>query len=177
MAVVPEVINASFYATTTAPWCHYCGARQSSAWSRGPWGPKTLCVPHYVSWHQKKSLSLDAYPAVRAAGARARARGCAVMTRRAVRAARAQLPTQPINPSANSEWKLRTAGGGDAAAGEGTMLDYSDMPLSPFALSAGTAPSVLLGAVPAAAAAPLPAAAAQVPVLARAAAFGEIVHM
>eukprot|EP00941_MAST-03F_sp_MAST-3F-sp1_P002345 g2345.t1 len=61
-------------------WCRYCGARESSGWSRGPWGSKTLCVVHYVAWWQKKRLNLSKYK---------------------------ELPTEPINPDANTEPKYR----------------------------------------------------------------------
>lgn len=43
-------------------WCRYCGARYSSGWNRGPWGPRKLCTAHYVEWNQKGTLSLDEYP-------------------------------------------------------------------------------------------------------------------
>ena len=61
------------------PWCRYCGARDTSGWSRGPWASKTLCIPHYVAWWQKKKLDLSAYADA--------------------------LPTQPINPHENTEFK------------------------------------------------------------------------
>ena len=41
------------------PWCRYCGATDTSGWSRGPWGSKKLCIPHYVAWWQKKTLDLS----------------------------------------------------------------------------------------------------------------------
>lgn len=40
-------------------WCRYCGARFSSNFTQGPWGPKTLCTVHYINWKKKKSLSLE----------------------------------------------------------------------------------------------------------------------
>lgn len=61
------------------PWCRYCGARDTSGWSRGPWASKTLCIPHYVAWWQKKKLDLSAYAH--------------------------ELPTEPINPRENTEFK------------------------------------------------------------------------
>ena len=55
----------------TGNWCRYCGARRSrwecvcglrsSGFMKGPWGPKTLCVVHYVSWFRTKKLDLSAY--------------------------------------------------------------------------------------------------------------------
>ena len=32
-----------------------------SGFMKGPWGPKTLCVVHYVSWFRTKKLDLSAY--------------------------------------------------------------------------------------------------------------------
>lgn len=32
-----------------------------SGFMKGPWGPKTLCVVHYVDWFRKKVLDLSAY--------------------------------------------------------------------------------------------------------------------
>lgn len=31
-------------------WCRYCGARFSSNFTKGPWGPRTLCTVHYIAW-------------------------------------------------------------------------------------------------------------------------------
>jgi hypothetical protein len=39
-------------------WCHYCGARYSSNFTKGPWGSRTLCTIHYIDWNQKKTLNL-----------------------------------------------------------------------------------------------------------------------
>eukprot|EP01015_Nassula_variabilis_P036593 TRINITY_DN9480_c0_g1_i4.p2 TRINITY_DN9480_c0_g1~~TRINITY_DN9480_c0_g1_i4.p2 ORF type:complete len:228 (-),score=32.12 TRINITY_DN9480_c0_g1_i4:111-794(-) len=39
----------------------YCGARFSSNFTKGPWGPRTLCTIHYIDWNQKKKLNLDEY--------------------------------------------------------------------------------------------------------------------
>lgn len=33
----------------------------SSGFMKGPWGPKTLCVVHYVAWFRTKKLDLSAY--------------------------------------------------------------------------------------------------------------------
>ena len=57
-------------------WCRYCGARETSRFTQGPWGPRTLCTSHYVKWKQTKSLDLSDYP---------------------------DMPTKPINPSANTQ--------------------------------------------------------------------------
>ena len=32
-----------------------------SGFMKGPWGPKTLCVVHYVAWFRNKKLDLSAY--------------------------------------------------------------------------------------------------------------------
>ena len=32
-------------------WCRYCGARYSSNFTKGPWGPRTLCTIHYIEWN------------------------------------------------------------------------------------------------------------------------------
>ena len=32
-----------------------------SGFMKGPWGPKTLCVVHSVSWFRTKKLDLSAY--------------------------------------------------------------------------------------------------------------------
>eukprot|EP00163_Fabomonas_tropica_P030140 TRINITY_DN6706_c0_g3_i1.p1 TRINITY_DN6706_c0_g3~~TRINITY_DN6706_c0_g3_i1.p1 ORF type:complete len:136 (+),score=31.88 TRINITY_DN6706_c0_g3_i1:87-494(+) len=69
------------YAGCEEPWCRYCGARYSSGWNRGPWGKRTLCIPHYVHWFQKKKLSLTKWK---------------------------ELPTTPIDPSQNTELKYLT---------------------------------------------------------------------
>jgi hypothetical protein len=63
-AILPRRSAPEVYAAKTAenqPWCHYCGATESSGWSRGPWGPRTLCIVHYVECFQKESLDLKAY--------------------------------------------------------------------------------------------------------------------
>ncbi|KAL4510059.1 hypothetical protein ABPG72_010252 [Tetrahymena utriculariae] len=57
-------------------WCRYCGARFSSNFTKGPWGPRTLCTVHYIAWNQKKKLDLRAYK---------------------------ELPTKPINPDDQTE--------------------------------------------------------------------------
>ena len=36
-------------------------AVRSSGFMKGPWGPKTLCVVHYVAWFRTKKLDLSAY--------------------------------------------------------------------------------------------------------------------
>ena len=41
------------YTVYQGDWCRYCGARRSSLFSTGPWGPHTLCVAHYVKWNKK----------------------------------------------------------------------------------------------------------------------------
>jgi hypothetical protein len=41
------------YTAYQGDWCRYCGARRSSLFSTGPWGPHTLCVAHYVKWNKK----------------------------------------------------------------------------------------------------------------------------
>lgn len=43
-------------------WCRYCGCRYSSNFTQGPWGSKTLCTVHYISWKQNKTLDLSDYP-------------------------------------------------------------------------------------------------------------------
>eukprot|EP01015_Nassula_variabilis_P021940 TRINITY_DN3971_c0_g1_i3.p1 TRINITY_DN3971_c0_g1~~TRINITY_DN3971_c0_g1_i3.p1 ORF type:complete len:283 (+),score=31.92 TRINITY_DN3971_c0_g1_i3:70-918(+) len=60
----------------TAEWCRYCGARYSSNFTKGPWGPRTLCTIHYIEWNQKKKLDLSSYQ---------------------------QIPKRPINLDANTE--------------------------------------------------------------------------
>ncbi len=57
-------------------WCKYCGSRFSSNFTKGPWGPRTLCTVHYIEWNQKKKLNLDSYTS---------------------------LPTRPIDLSQNTE--------------------------------------------------------------------------
>ena len=32
-----------------------------SGFMKGPWGPKTLCVVHYVAWFRTKKLDLSDY--------------------------------------------------------------------------------------------------------------------
>jgi len=49
------------YTTYQGDWCRYCGARRSSLFSTGPWGPHTLCVAHYVKWN-KKMLQFEEHP-------------------------------------------------------------------------------------------------------------------
>ena len=39
-----------------------------SGFMKGPWGPKTLCVVHYVSWFRTKKLDLSAYVGERGDG-------------------------------------------------------------------------------------------------------------
>lgn len=36
------------FETYTKDWCKYCGARFSSNFTKGPWGPRTLCTVHYI---------------------------------------------------------------------------------------------------------------------------------
>ncbi len=43
-------------------WCRYCGSRYSSNFTQGPWGSKTLCTVHYISWKQSRNLDLSGYP-------------------------------------------------------------------------------------------------------------------
>ncbi|EGR27208.1 myb domain protein [Ichthyophthirius multifiliis] len=59
------------YLKYTKDWCRYCGARFSSNFTKGPWGPRTLCTVHYIAWNQKKKLDLRKYK---------------------------EIPLQPINP-------------------------------------------------------------------------------
>lgn len=40
-------------------WCRYCGARIHSNFTKGPWGPKTLCTVHYLEWAKRHTLSLS----------------------------------------------------------------------------------------------------------------------
>lgn len=49
------------YETWKQDWCKYCGARFASNFTKGPWGPRTLCTVHYIAWYQKKKLNLIAY--------------------------------------------------------------------------------------------------------------------
>ena len=65
-------------AKCTTDWCRYCGATKSSHFTKGPWGRRMLCTPHYVKWWQRKSLDLSMYP---------------------------NEPTQAIDPAANTEKK------------------------------------------------------------------------
>ena len=80
-AVVEETIDPSFYDTFEGDWCRYCGARDTSGWSRGPWGNRKLCIIHYVRWWQKKTLDLSPWED--------------------------KEPTRPIDLSKNTEWKYR----------------------------------------------------------------------
>ncbi|GBG24435.1 Chromodomain-helicase-DNA-binding protein, putative [Hondaea fermentalgiana] len=76
-----EILDPSTYEKLDEegkPWCRYCGATETSSWSRGPWGSQTLCIAHYSQHYQKKSLDLSEYP---------------------------ELPKQPINPEANTQFK------------------------------------------------------------------------
>eukprot|EP00121_Abeoforma_whisleri_P010655 Awhi_evm1s9829 len=76
-----ELLDPAIYPRMTLAgehWCRYCGATETSNFSRSPWGSSMLCIPHYVQWFQKKSLKLDAYK---------------------------EVPTQPINPMANTQFK------------------------------------------------------------------------
>ncbi len=75
-----EHIDPEFYETYEGDWCRYCGAREASAFNRGPWGSRMLCTTHYVHWFTKKSLSFADYPIA---------------------------PTQPINPAVNTEFKWK----------------------------------------------------------------------
>jgi hypothetical protein len=79
LGLVPP--NEYDYSKHPGNWCRYCGARNTSAWNRGPWGKNTLCIPHYVSWWQKKTLSLSGYH---------------------------EIPTRPIAPENNSELRYLT---------------------------------------------------------------------
>eukprot|EP01017_Pseudomicrothorax_dubius_P016901 TRINITY_DN1910_c0_g1_i1.p1 TRINITY_DN1910_c0_g1~~TRINITY_DN1910_c0_g1_i1.p1 ORF type:complete len:831 (+),score=237.18 TRINITY_DN1910_c0_g1_i1:133-2625(+) len=63
------------YQDETKPWCRYCGARYSSRFMDGPWGPETLCSQHHKET-SKKALDLSPYPG---------------------------LPWRPINSEVNSE--------------------------------------------------------------------------
>jgi len=36
------------YENYNKDWCKYCGARFSSNFTKGPWGPRTLCTVHYI---------------------------------------------------------------------------------------------------------------------------------
>ena len=81
--VVITVLDPTIYLDLTErglPWCRYCGARSTSGWQRGPWGKKSLCIPHYVAWWQKKTLDLKEELGK-------------------------PFPTQPLNPSVNTEFK------------------------------------------------------------------------
>ena len=42
-----EEIDPEFYDTYEGDWCRYCGAREASAFNRGPWGSRMLCTTHY----------------------------------------------------------------------------------------------------------------------------------
>ena len=82
-SVVITVLDPTIYLDLTKrglPWCRYCGARSTSGWQRGPWGKKSLCIPHYVAWWQKKTLDLKEELGK-------------------------PFPTQPLNPSVNTEFK------------------------------------------------------------------------
>lgn len=59
-----------------------------SGFMKGPWGPKTLCVVHYVDWFRKKVLDLSAYVKM-SIGAYLQP----------------ELPKTPINIEANTEPK------------------------------------------------------------------------
>ena len=37
---------------------------ECSGFMKGPWGPKTLCVVHYVAWFRTKKLDLSPYVSV-----------------------------------------------------------------------------------------------------------------
>jgi hypothetical protein len=47
------------YAAFEKDWCRYCGARVHSNFTKGPWGPKTLCTVHYLDWSKKRTLNLS----------------------------------------------------------------------------------------------------------------------
>ena len=82
--IVISILDPSVYTELDLkglPWCRYCGARETSGWSRGPWGSRNLCIPHYVAWWQKKTLDLSPHAGT--------------------------LPQQPINPSENTEFKYK----------------------------------------------------------------------
>ena len=70
------------YASHDQDWCRYCGARYSSNFTKGPWGPRTLCTIHYIEWNQKKKLNLNLYK---------------------VLSFIKNLPLKPINSSENTE--------------------------------------------------------------------------
>ncbi|EGR27188.1 type iii restriction res subunit family protein, putative [Ichthyophthirius multifiliis] len=73
--LIPPVINFD-YSNYPSDWCRYCGARFASNFTKGPWGPRTLCTIHYIAWSQNKTLNLSQYPV---------------------------LPTQPVNPEDQTE--------------------------------------------------------------------------
>mmetsp|Transcript_4717 Transcript_4717/g.8359 ORF Transcript_4717/g.8359 Transcript_4717/m.8359 type:complete len:1668 (+) Transcript_4717:195-5198(+) len=80
---VIEMLDPEVYEQRTKeelPWCRYCGAVESSGWSRSPWGPKMLCIVHYVEWFQKKTLDLSEYEG-------------------------GDAPEQPLNPGVNTQFK------------------------------------------------------------------------
>mmetsp|Transcript_27904 Transcript_27904/g.44730 ORF Transcript_27904/g.44730 Transcript_27904/m.44730 type:complete len:1362 (-) Transcript_27904:126-4211(-) len=80
--VVIEMLDPEIYVKLTKekkPWCRYCGATETSGWSRGPWGAKMLCISHYVMWHQKNTLNLDRWEK--------------------------HEPEQPINPEVNTQFR------------------------------------------------------------------------
>ena len=58
---------------------------------KGPWGPKTLCVVHYVNWFRKKCLDLSDYVIFLNFGGKFDVQP--------------ELPTKPINIEANTEPK------------------------------------------------------------------------
>ena len=77
---VPAFIDPAFYDEFEGDWCRYCGSRDTSGWSRGPWGSRLLCIVHYVAWWQKKKLDLSPWP---------------------------DLPKRPIAPEKNTEFKYK----------------------------------------------------------------------
>ena len=79
--IVEESIDPSFYDTYEGDWCRYCGARDTSGWSKGPWGDRKLCIIHYIRWWQKKTLDLSPWED--------------------------KEPTRPIDLSKNTEWKYK----------------------------------------------------------------------
>ena len=80
-AVVQESIDPSFYDTFEGDWCRYCGARDTSGWSRGRWVMKIMHYSLCLRWWQKKTLDLSPWEE--------------------------QEPTRPIDLSKNTEWKYK----------------------------------------------------------------------
>eukprot|EP00949_MAST-11_sp_MAST-11-sp1_P000467 g467.t1 len=51
-------LTPEFYDTYEGDWCRYCGARDTSCWSRSPWGSRMLCMVHFHQWWERNQLDL-----------------------------------------------------------------------------------------------------------------------